>query len=197
MPASTAFYPGPDEVRIQYTSGGVIHTARYNCQVVDYTTPPYLFSDLHLLQTNGGNQQLDTWVDAWVALMRPLYNNAASSIDFAELWSYEPNTYNATFQATYDISLAGTSATAVGPVNQNIYQFRTYGGHRMGIQFMSSIRGKGTKLAYAGLTADEKAIVDALLGATNCWAARDNNFPASFVHMLPGESEALFKKIYR
>ena len=197
MPPSTAFYPGPDEIRLHYTVGTQNHEARYNCQVVSYPSMPFIFSDVDLLQANAGSQQLDTWLDAWVALLRPIYNSSVATFNFAELWHYETDSYVSSYRSTYDISLAGTSGTTSNVLAQSIYMFRTTGGHRMMIQAMGCIRSAGGALGYAGMTASEQAIVDAILDPTNCWAARDNTFPVAFVHLLPGNNEASFKKQYR
>ena len=112
MPASTAFYPGPDEVRLTYTVAGRTHVQRLNTNVNG--TPPYdpAFANIDVFIKGGGVVDLATAVDDWVTLIKPLFYSVNATFDFAELWHYETDSYIAAFQTNYAISVAGTNGSA-------------------------------------------------------------------------------------
>jgi hypothetical protein len=197
MPASKAFYPGPYELRLLYNTAGRDHIARYNLKMYTDATPPFNFSAVQLLAKDGSHVYLDVAVDAWVVLMKAIYNSGNSAITAAELWKYEVDSFIAAFQSSYSIGVAGTSGSSYHPAGQSVLTFRTEDGHRMRLDFMESIYATGASLSYAGAPAAVQAIIDFVLSAGNWILARDGSYPQSFHRLHNGENEALFRRIYR
>jgi len=197
MPASVTNYPGPDELRIVYTVAGLTHVQRLNCQVNGYPAGAFTMADLDFLTKVGGTVQADTAIDAWVVLFKALLNAANSTLDYAELWHYEFESFVAAFQCNYPISVAGTSGSSNIAAGQAIFTFRTQEGGKMRLDFMETVIAVGTSLQYSALNAGQQAIVDFVLSNDNWILARDTSYPNTFHQMHPGQNEALFKARYR
>ncbi len=197
----TLFYPGPFEVRLQYTitiSGVALqHTQRLNCDVTSNPTPGTIFSGVTVTKSGGGTQALNVAVDAWVAIMRAKFSNAACVITHAELWKYTPNTFETSFISDYVINLNGNGTGSEVINGEGIYSFRSVGGHIMKIFLMEPIQVNGAPVVYTNMFTPDQNLVDAILGANNSWKARDDTFPFVFLRFFPGESEAIFKKRWR
>lgn len=195
-------YPGPYEVRIFYTvtTGFAImsHSQRLNVRVDGTPAPGTPMADIDFLRRDNTPFAATSEIDAWVALMRARFATHASNvIQYAELWKYEPESFDASFVSTYDINLAanGGGTTLIG--GQEIYTFRTEEGGIMKLNFMQSTQAEGAPIVYSGLSVNQKAIVDAVRNGTSPWLGRDTSYPFSFIKMYPGRNEALFKKIFR
>lgn len=195
-------YPGPYEVRISYTvTTGIsvmTHTQRLNVRVDGTPDPGTAMTDIDFLRRDNSPFAADAEIDAWVALMRPRFaTHASNNIINAELWKYEPNSFDSSFISTYDISLAANGSGTTLLAGQEMYTFRTSEGGIMKLNFMQTVQAQGSPLAYAALSAGQKAIVDAVRNGTSPWLGRDTSYPFSFIRMYPGSNEALFKKIFR
>ena len=194
-------YPGPYELRLQYTcsiSSVVLeHEARYNVELEADPDPGETFDNINVLTRNNPPEQLDTAVDAWVALLDDLFNSSNTSFVLAELWKYEPLSFDASFVGIYDISAPGTSGSANTGAGQTIYVFRTAEGGIMKLATMEGIQSGLAPLSYAGLTVAQKALVDWVLGDGNFFIGRDTSEPIAFKGAFPGQNEAVFKRRYR
>lgn len=191
-------YPGPYQVRIFYTAQSRVHVHALNFQV-DAITPQVgdLFSDIYPMDKGGASATtLDLIVDDYVALIDNIYNTGAS-IDFAECWAYEPESFEATFISSYTINAAGTNGAATEAASETIFTFRTQEGGSMRLSLLDTVVDPGVAQSYGDLAASYQAIVDFVLSSDNIWLARDTSYPTSFIKMYPGTNEALFKKIYR
>jgi len=196
-------FPGPYEVRLYYSSnysvGGIIqHSQRLNVIIDPEPDPGDLFSTISAIRRDGSPFALDGEVDDWVAAMQPFYPNAAgNSFDYAELWKYEPESFDASFVSTYPIALAGTSASVVNQTGQAIVTFRTLGGGVMKLSFMESVVGVGVRdtLPFANAALD--ALADSVVAGTFPWVGRDGTYPFACIALFPGNNEAVFKKRFR
>jgi len=198
----TLNFPGPYELRINYTTtiSGVTltHQQRLNVRPGTPPSPGTDFSLISVLDNEDDGLALDTVVDEWIALLRPLYSASGNFID-AELWEYSPDTTLAAFRSAYPIALAGSAGGSLQASAQAMYMFRTQEGGTMRINLMESTTGVGSSKAYASLTANEAALVDKVLDTTggNFFLGRDTSYPYSFTRLHPGNNEALFKKRFR
>lgn len=198
----TLNFPGPYELRIFYdtTVGSTVipHEQRLNVKCQSDPSPGALFSAINIVAGDNTVSDLQTEVDAWVALMKALFHTS-SNINYAELWKYTPGTFLASFISTYNIAVAGTSGSATASATASIFVFRTIEGGLMKVQVMEGVRAATTRLAAAGLNASEAALVayvlDPALG--QFFLGRDTSYPFAFTYMYPGQHEALWKKRFR
>jgi len=190
-------YPGPVEVRLFYSKLGLQHEARYNCN-----SPTTLFAgmdaaDIDLYDKIGVAGDAVTVVTAWVTLLKVLYSAADVTFDYFEVWEYDGDTHLATFIAAETLTVAGTHANTGSVAGQLIFTFRTQEGNSMRLSLMEAAVGTTSVLGYAGLPANEQAIVDFVLSDSNWILARDTSYPAAFIRALYGSNEALFKRRFR
>lgn len=195
-------FPGPYEVRIFYTvtTGISVHThvQRLNVRVDGTPAPGTPMADIDFLRRDNLPFAADAEIDAWVALILPRWAvHASNGVSHAELWKYEPDSFDSSFISTYDISAPSTGSGTTLIAGQEIYTFRTEEGGIMKVNFMQSVQAQGAPQVYSALNAGQKAIVDAIRNGTVPWLARDTSYPFSFIRMYPGSNEALFKKIFR
>jgi hypothetical protein len=194
-------YPGPYEVRIFYTttisSVVLTHSQRLNIALVEPITPGTTFNLIGAVRADASPDNLQTVVDEWVALLRPLLSSSGSSIVLAELWKYTPGTFEAEFLSSYDINLAGTNAGATTLASQSVWTFRTAEGGILKINLMEGVVSQGAKTLYAAQGAASKALVDYVIADDKVWLGRDTSYPFSHIAQFPGQNEALFKKRLR
>ena len=189
-------FPGPYAVRIFYTVSTFVHKMELNCRISGTPSPGDNFPTIDILNRSGGTTQLDAAVDAWVDLIKVKLHTSAS-IDRAELWKYEPDSFEALFVSTYDISVNGTNGTAPVLASQLVYGFRTEEGGIMKINIMEASQAPGDSVAPANYGAGDAAIAAAVIAANAPWIARDTSYPFASIAFHPGQNERLFKKRYR
>lgn len=193
-------FPGPYEVRLFYTVTGntavLQHEARYNVRVDGTPAPGTPFSDIDVLRRDDSPFALDGEIDDWVALIDGLFTSTgtATTIDFAELWKYEAESFDAEFVSTYPIAVNGASGTSAVQAGQVIITFRTTLGGIMKLNFMETVVASGVRdtLPFADATLD--AIADATVAGTVPWMGRDGGYPFACIAMYPGQNEAIFKR---
>jgi hypothetical protein len=193
----TTNFPGPYEVRINYVVATRPHQQRLNLRV-DGTPVAGVddFTTIDALRRDDAPFALDGEVDDWVDLMKVFYNSTDADFTNAELWKYEPLSFDASFVAAYDIGVAGTSGTSTQPASQIIATFRTQEGGIMKINLMDVVTSPGQPITppYAGSVA---ALFNPVVNGTVPWLARDTSYPIAHIRTYPGQNEALFKKIFR
>ena len=190
-------FPGPYSVRIFYTVSAREHVQELNLDLVDPADVGDAFDTLSVVTIGAQAPALDAYVDAWVALLQPFFHSGTSTIDRAELWEYAALTFDATFISAYDISVAGTSSSAVVVASEGIYTFRTLEGGIMKIALEDTVTAPGPSVAYAAMGSGSQDLVDFVLGAGGGWLGRDTSFPTAVIKFHPGVNERNFKKVYR
>jgi len=196
-------FPGPYEVRLVYSTSvnSVLleHQARYNVRVDGTPTPGTAFADIDVLRRDDSPFALDGEIDDWVTIIKGLFNSGAgiTTIQYAELWKYEAESFDASFVSTYPIDIAGTSASAIVPYQQTIVTFRTALGGIMKMVWMETVISTVAidTLPFSNSTLD--AAADAIVAGTVPWMGRDGSYPFACIAAYPGQSEALFKKRVR
>lgn len=196
-------FPGPGEIRIFYDviSNNVTlhHVQKLSC-VVDGGAPAVgtPFSSIDLQLRDLSLIAADTAVDNWVLDMKALLNSAGGNvINRAELWYYDEGTFDAIFISSYDVNVAGTSATVVNAGGQAIVTMRTSLGGIFKLSFMETVipqaaTDTGT-LANAALESLVSDIEDGLYP----WVGRDGGAPIVRIAMYPGQNEAVWRKRFR
>ena len=193
----TLNFPGPFQLRINYQVNGQPHTQRLNLSLSTDPGPGYPFSGYGVLQKNLASVGLQVALDAWVVLLRNMWNSADCNFNDCELWKYAPASEDATFHAAHAIGLAATNATATAVAGQARMSLISTLGGSMFVDFMESIYAPGPTDAYPFAPTEVGAIATFLLGSTNWVLARDGAHPAAARRWNPGQNEALWKKINR
>lgn len=189
-------YPGPLEVRMQYTAQSLVHTMRFNVSPDTQPTPGTVFADIDLTTRASQATDLAAYVDAFVALLQPFFATTNFTFDFAEAWWYEPESFDGIYVSTYPIGLAGTNASGVSLASEYIYTFRTLEGGTMRIHLEEQFGAAGSPVGYASLSTAQGDLVDFILGDGNCHLGRDTSMPIAFNRLFPGQNERIFKIRY-
>lgn len=194
-------YPGPFQLRFFYsvTVGTVALTHKHQVNLDLVTDPgPGEEFDQYEAATNGAFPvQLDTGVDAYVTLLRAFWSGGCT-IQYAELWKYTPDTFDASFHSVYDISLAGTSVVSNLAAAELIGVFRTSEGGVMKLTFEDVFEPQGNviKAPYTG----KGYLLDMANWVTSSdgfLLGRDTSKIFADVGFYPGQNEKIFKKRFR
>lgn len=192
-------FPGPSQLRIFYTTspgteGGVDHVLNLNFEPSVTPGPGDPFADIDVVPRVVAVHPLSTVTDEVVALLRPLMSAVDCTIVHAECWRYPPASFDAQYISSYPINLAATGAFAAVSSGQNIYTFRTIEGGILRVFCMEAGDLPGPSLTYADMNAANQAFVDYFTDdASSMFLARDTSYPAAFLKLHPGQSEAIFK----
>jgi hypothetical protein len=199
----TTNFPGPAQVRLFYTttvnSVAIQHSQQLNLSIPSEPAPGTPFDEIEPAFPAGGTPvDLQASIDAWVADMRPFYSSGAGhTIDRAELWWYDDESFDAHFVSAYTIALAGSSGGTTHPGGQSIVTMRTTNGGIFKLSFMeSTIVSSGIDTGTIS-NANLEAIVADLEAKVYPWWGRDNGYPFVRIAHYPGINEALWKKRYR
>lgn len=195
-------FPGPYTVRIFYTvdvagNGVLVHRQELNVRIQGTPEPGTAFGDIDVLRRDDTDWPLDGEIDDWVALLADVYNSANTEFTHAELWKYDPLSFDANFVSTYPLAVVGTSGSGNAQAGQVIYTFRTQEGGIMKITLMEAAVAAGNPLGYSSISAAQQAIVDAVQYGSSPWLARDTSYPFAFIRQFGGQNEATFKKRFR
>lgn len=193
----TLNFPGPYEFRMFYTVLTRQHVQKLSMDVV---APPNVgdpFSTITAKCRDENVVALNTAADAWVVVMKAFLKSTEATITHAELWKYTTGTFDATYLASYNISVAGTSAGVANPSSQIIYTFRSDNGGIMRVVLMDTTVDPGPAQVFADLSAASLAVVNLVNSDASPWMARDNGYTHAFLRFLPGQSERWFKKLNR
>lgn len=193
-------YPGPWEIRVNYNTvqSGIttLSQLRLSC---DVDTPPAAGSppaDYDLKSRSGLFYNFSSYITALVALLRPLFHTT-SNFTNAELWLYATGTYNAAFQTSVAIGLAGNSAVATQPYNQGIITFRSQNGGSARCVVMQPIYTRNVTDPYPFVPGEVTNLADELVHLHSPVLARDGGYLFQALNWMVGENEHLFKKVQR
>lgn len=197
-------YPGPYELRLYYSAAVgtqvLQHVARYNIRINGITSPGDEFGDLQVIRRSGPDLTASGTLAAvttdWVTLIKPKFPTTVN-FDFAELWLYAPDSFEADFVSTFPLDVPGTAGGSLQPAGQEIWTFRTIEGGLMKLSFMETNVVPGASRSAGTAVGGDAAIRDFVIGANNWILARDTSYPFSAIKIHPGQNEAVFKKRYR
>lgn len=193
-------YPGPWEVRIFYntTSAGKTNNSVMRMSV-DVDTPPdpgSAFEDYSLKSRQGLFYNAKTFVDALIVLVKVAFHTS-SNFSHAELWKYQTGTFNADFQSSYTIGVAGTSATATSQLFESITTFRSQNGGSARLHLVQPVYGVNITDTYPFATQSMQDIAAFVVSLNSPMIARDGGYLFSPLHWMVGQNEKLFKDFYR
>lgn len=184
-------FPGPYQLRTEYTVNGVEHKMAFNLKVDGTPAVGSTFADISVIAKDTTLKNLDTVATELQDHVRALFHNLT---DFAgwELWKYEPLSFDATFVSGRATAFSGTK-TSTSESQQMIYTFRTQEGGILKFITMEQQLNRNNQLRYPDLTADEKLLVDYFL-ATDAWiVARDTSYPVLFLKASGGQNEKIWR----
>jgi hypothetical protein len=196
-------FPGPYQLRLRYNvnsspGGQLDHVMSLN--VDPQGDPPVgtLMSSIPLVSRNTSTMYADEVIDTWIAYTGTWFNRNATSFYAAELWRYEPGTFNATWITEYLPQADWINTVGVREASQLIFSFRTAEGGIMYIHALDTMIDQGVPSSYNDLSQDQKDVVDWLLDPDTCFfLGRDTSYPVSFRKSQVGINEAVFKARYR
>lgn len=189
-------YPGPFEVRILYTASAssiaTNHQVRFSMNMNTEADPGDPFSDWTAQSRLGATPQLDTWVDDLMALLQPLFNTT-TSFSVAELWEYDPGTFNAAFRSSYALGLLGTSASPTIADSQALITFRSQLGGSARVDLRRTKFSEAVTDAYPFGDTDVQALANFISAVGSPVIARDGGYLFSPLNFLRGFNEKLSK----
>lgn len=193
-------YPGPWEIRLFYATTAAGLTSNSVMRInVDVDTPPdpgSPFEDYHLKSRQGLFYNAKTYVDALVNLLKVAYHTS-SNFSHAELWKYQTGTFNADFQSSYSVGVAGTSATATSQLFVSIITFRSQNGGSARLHMVQPVYLVNITDTYPFATASIQDIADFCTNLNSPMIARDGGYLFSALHWMVGQNERMFKVVYR
>lgn len=193
-------FPGPWQVRIEYVVAGREHVQKLNC-IINPGNEGNVgdpFSAFIPTERDGSETlTLDLQVDAWAALMAPLFNSTDGEIVRAELWKIAPDSFDGSYYSAYAINVAGTSVNPTQDAAQSIITMRTQEGGIARFDFLDTVIDQGPSLTFTASPQEIRDIILYLDSGDNLWVARDTSYPVAFIRFHPGQNERWFKKIYR
>lgn len=194
-------FPGPYEVRINYITNEPApiaeHQLRLSCQMSLTGNPGDPFSAWTPFQKNGSAvTSLQGHVDALMPLVRALYLPTTTFTD-AELWQYNPSSFDAVFRASYELGLVGTGAGTTQVAGQLVTSFRTQNGGIMKVDLRGTAIVPAATDVYPFANAAIQALAVYMAGATSPWWARDNSYAIIPLKAMPGTNEHSWKVAFR
>lgn len=189
-------FPGPYEVRIFYSVSGLTHTMKVNCKVEGSPLPGVDASTLTMETRGGGSVNLVDAVDGFVALLADVHSTDMD-FDYAEVYSYPPQSYDATFISAFSLAVTGTVASTVYPAQQHTLTFRTQEGGVMKLVLLeTAFTGNGI-ISGSNDVAPWAAIWSFVDSDANWLLARDTSWPIAKIRRSDGQNEALFRRRFR
>lgn len=196
-------FPGPYEFRIFYTvdtspGGALQHQMRLNFDIDNSPNKGDPFSAFSVKRRSGASATADSVIAALKSLMKPLWKATDMTIDFAEIWKYTAQTFDAEFWSTLSIGEAATGTGTTTVAGQAMYTFRTIEGGIMRVNVMEGQAAVSEPIVYADMSAADQNFVNHFTEAAGSWyLARDTSYPLAFLREFPGQNEAIFKARYR
>lgn len=194
-------YDGRVELRIQYTTevNSRLLSHRHTMDVsvnADTLLPGTEFSDILVTLKGGGDERLNTVVDAYLVLLSGLFHTSTAFF-LAELWKYPEGSQDATFISAYALNVNGISTFATGAAIQLTLTFRSLGGGTMRCQLMEPAYSRGDKIPVTQAPAEVVTLSSYISGVGSPFLARDNTLPLAALNASFGQNEKLDRKRFR
>jgi len=163
--------PFPNSITIHYTSNAHNHSMVVPVGAVAGSAPGWT-----LPVRSGAPVDWRTAVDDLADLFKILFS-ASSSIDYAELFTYEATDAPAEFLAAHTIDTAGTSGGAAVPYVQTVMPFKSLGGTSIRLTLLESIISANVHVPYSSLPGGLDTIADFILSDDDWIITRGGDFP--------------------
>lgn len=190
-------FPGPFQVRFNYTVQSRRHQQRLNLDVTGSPAPGLAFASYQVARRGAADAGLQGLVDSYITLIKAIYNSTDANFVDATLWKYAPGTDDATFYAAYAIGVVGGVASASVVDSQSRISYISLEGGTMFMDFMEAVVSIGITDPYPFADANVQAIANFVIGTNNWILAKDTSYPIAARAFNPGQNEALFKKRLR
>lgn len=178
----------PNSITIHYTSNSHDHNMTLPVGAVAGTAPGWT-----LPVKTGAPVDWRTAVDDFAALLADLLS-ASSSVDYAELFTYEATGSPAEFLAAHTIDLAGTAAGAAVAYVQTLFPFKAIGGNSLRLTLLESTEGADRHEPYSAMFAEEKAIADFILSDDDWLLTRGGTYPSVSLGVTTKVNDKLRKR---
>jgi len=167
MPAHSL---APGFVEFQYTYSNLLHKMRLP------VTPGAGWAvglQPNLVQKNGVDVGFDAAVDAFAALLRPMFANTTEIVK-AEAWFYPTNSPDPIWVYTRAIGLVGTNAGANTSAGQMVISYRTLLGGIMKLYLLEGVWAINVRNSWPFGASAATNIANFMIGNTSWIYGRDN-----------------------
>lgn len=169
MPRHSLF---PNSISITYTSNGHTHK-----QVLPVKAVTPVGASWTLETRDASDIDWKTAVDAYALLMAE-FLDTASSIDYAELFTYEATDSPAEFLAAHSIAQAGLHASAAQDFVQFVMPFKAIGGNSLRLTIMEGSNPEDIRESFGGSTSPEFCGMAEFILSDDDWIiTRGGTFP--------------------
>lgn len=194
-------YPGPYELRFFYVTEEptaiASHQHRISVELTSTPSAPVLFSAISVRGLDGVTvTSLDTWVDYYVTAMAEIFK-IGTTISHVELWHYTSLSFAADYVASYTLGVDGGSGSPLAIASQTILSFRSSEGGTLQLQFLGTVHAAGPKTTFPTGITFVNTMASIVLEDQSPIRARDDGFAVAPLFFLPGQNEALWKKLNR
>jgi len=161
----------PNSITIHYTSNSHDHTMVLPVGVVAGSAPAWTIP-----VRSGSPVDWRDAVDDFAALLAPLLDTS-SSIDYAELFTYEATDSPGEFLAAHTIDVAGTNVGAASPWVQLVMPFKAVGGNSLRLTLLESVLDPDEHVPYASMVPQAQDVADFILSTDDWISTRGGSFP--------------------
>ena len=189
MPRSTL---APGFIRL-YSTTVISAVAANHTQELGIAAPAWSGLTTTITKKDGGTGIWSVELAAFIVLWKALHQ-AATTFTTAEIWKQTLPTDDPILQATVTLNVVGTAAGSAQSACQSVFAFRGADDSGMRLTALEGVRAHNARVAYAGLTAAEKAVVDYVIGSGTWLYTRGNSFPVGFTMMTSKINDKLRKQ---
>lgn len=189
-------FAGPYELAITYTCESHQHVQRLNCDVQGTVNIGDLPATITLETRDSTGINLQTAVDNWIVLLKPLFSNQ-STFDRFDFYSVTTQSSDRAWITGGVISENGTFNADPTLAQQTTYTFRSSRGGRMRISLMETVKGTTLQFTREQLGTPDHNFIDFLISADSWVLARDNGYPLVSLKISDTQNESLYRRRYR
>lgn len=161
----------PNSITIHYTTNAHGHSMVLPVGVVAGSAPGWT-----LPVRVGSPVDWRAAVDAWADLIAPLIDTS-SSIDYAELFTYEATGSPAEFLAAHTIDVAGTNVGTDIPFVQAVFPFKAAGNTSLRLTLLESLCGANVHVPYSSIPSGYSDLADFILSDDGWIITRGGDYP--------------------
>lgn len=189
----TQYLPGPYELELFYTEGGLTHKQRLNLELAVEGAVGDPFTSFSTLTRGGAVVAMDVATLAWVNLIKTQFAGT-TNFTIANLYKFVPGTTEKNFLATFDVNLVGTGAGSYVPSQQLFLTFTTQLGNGVKVVFLEGQTAFNVRVPLRDANASIQAIANWIVSTSNWILARDESYPVGKLNLVGGQNEAIFKR---
>lgn len=194
-------FPAPYVLQISYTTvptpfSAQTHKLNIGVKLVSDPAIGTVFNAITTESRDATNDSLDTVLSDLIDQLKDVYKTTTDFVR-ADLLKYDGTSFEATWVASADIGVAGTSTAATQVAWQNTFSFRTSEGNWSKLQLMESVIGGESKQGFPTSDGTVNAIAGYMVGVSQPFIGRDGGFLLAKLNLSSGQNEKLWRKYYR